>query len=545
MTYQLFNLPKAVLHSDAVIQPGWKVNFYLSTTTTPTPVYTTSALYVAHTQPVEADASGVLAPIYLDPSIAYKASVYDENDVLQYTVDPVNDSLISQAVVGAALYPRTAAEIAASVTPSAYYYAPGNIERYGADRTGAVNSKTAIQNACDQAAQAGGAKPFATGGTYLLSGSSKLVIKSDCDFSAAIFNIEDAPAIAVEISTGSAANPTDYIWNLDCKLPALVNLDKPGAGWAGQGTGLRLVNVQNSRIALKRIQEFSTGLHLSAYSQGCAYNSIHVENQYNNKINILLSAGNASGYVNENTFYSGACAHVSGEGTNIASVRHVLIECYSGGNIPNNNRFRDISLEGDGPEYHVEEQGIYNHFHGCRWEATAPKVYYNATATGGAIEGSTIEGGYGLTAIATTFAGIVAVKIGGIARRNGQCFADQGFSWSNVSGDDKRIVSIYPDSVTEPWEKSATATDWLWQWNGREFIGKRTGDAEASFRVKVDALNGRIYVAAGVFWSSGSGSPEGVITAPVGSSYSRTDGGAGTSFYIKESGSGNTGWAAK
>lgn len=49
----------------------------------------------------------------------------------------------------------------------------------------------------------------------------------------------------------------------------------------------------------------------------------------------------------------------------------------------------------------------------------------------------------------------------------------------------------------------------------------------------------------GVVWTSGSGSPEGVVTAPVGSLYSRTDGAAGTSLYVKESGSGNTGWAAK
>ena len=44
---------------------------------------------------------------------------------------------------------------------------------------------------------------------------------------------------------------------------------------------------------------------------------------------------------------------------------------------------------------------------------------------------------------------------------------------------------------------------------------------------------------------SGAGSPEGVVTAPVGSTYHRTDGGALTSFYVKESGTGNTGWVAK
>ena len=46
-------------------------------------------------------------------------------------------------------------------------------------------------------------------------------------------------------------------------------------------------------------------------------------------------------------------------------------------------------------------------------------------------------------------------------------------------------------------------------------------------------------------WRWGTGSPEGVVTAPVGTAYLRDDGGAGTVLYIKESGTGNTGWAAK
>lgn len=49
----------------------------------------------------------------------------------------------------------------------------------------------------------------------------------------------------------------------------------------------------------------------------------------------------------------------------------------------------------------------------------------------------------------------------------------------------------------------------------------------------------------GPILKTGSGSPEGVVTAPVGSLYTRTDGGAGTTLYVKESGTGNTGWVAK
>jgi hypothetical protein len=49
----------------------------------------------------------------------------------------------------------------------------------------------------------------------------------------------------------------------------------------------------------------------------------------------------------------------------------------------------------------------------------------------------------------------------------------------------------------------------------------------------------------GSIWTSGSGTPEGAVTAPVGSLFTRTDGGASTTLYVKESGTGNTGWVAK
>ena len=51
--------------------------------------------------------------------------------------------------------------------------------------------------------------------------------------------------------------------------------------------------------------------------------------------------------------------------------------------------------------------------------------------------------------------------------------------------------------------------------------------------------------AGAVIWTSGAGTPEGAVTAPVGSMYTSTNGGAGTTLYVKESGTGNTGWVAK
>lgn len=63
-------------------------------------------------------------------------------------------------------------------------------------------------------------------------------------------------------------------------------------------------------------------------------------------------------------------------------------------------------------------------------------------------------------------------------------------------------------------------------------------------RVKDFHLSGVMYLNAAqtVFIARGTGSPEGVLTGSPGAVFIRTDGGANTSFYVKESGSGNTGW---
>lgn len=53
----------------------------------------------------------------------------------------------------------------------------------------------------------------------------------------------------------------------------------------------------------------------------------------------------------------------------------------------------------------------------------------------------------------------------------------------------------------------------------------------------------RVGGATGPLILSGAGAP--AVSAPVGSIYQRTDGGAGTSLYVKESGTGTSGWVAK
>jgi hypothetical protein len=72
-------------------------------------------------------------------------------------------------------------------------------------------------------------------------------------------------------------------------------------------------------------------------------------------------------------------------------------------------------------------------------------------------------------------------------------------------------------------------------------------NGDGTLTVAFQIFNGIINTINGVAVSimAGSGAPEGSRTAPVGSIYLRSDGGAGTSIYVKQSGTGNTGWAAK
>jgi hypothetical protein len=87
-------------------------------------------------------------------------------------------------------------------------------------------------------------------------------------------------------------------------------------------------------------------------------------------------------------------------------------------------------------------------------------------------------------------------------------------------------------------EEAPYGVQQIYAWQGNMYLIPLSGGhirAEAPVKIQ----NG------GVIYS-GNGSPEGVIAAPVGSMYLRTNGGAGSTLYVKESGDGiNTGWVAK
>jgi hypothetical protein len=92
---------------------------------------------------------------------------------------------------------------------------------------------------------------------------------------------------------------------------------------------------------------------------------------------------------------------------------------------------------------------------------------------------------------------------------------------------------------------NAAPTSGTWQVNDIVYNATPTVGGHIGFVCTVAGTPGTwISFGEGGLSFSGTASPEGSVTAPVGSIFKRTTGAAGTSIYIKESGAGNTGWFA-
>jgi hypothetical protein len=121
-----------------------------------------------------------------------------------------------------------------------------------------------------------------------------------------------------------------------------------------------------------------------------------------------------------------------------------------------------------------------------------------------------------------------SVSLGSTATTN------QAFVWSGGTGTDRRMAVSGNTIQVSLNSNSATYQNLAVQTSGGDLVV----GSSSSTGLRLRASGG-----SAIF--SGTGTPEAAVTAPVGSLFLRTDGGAGTSLYVKESGAGNTGWVGK
>lgn len=134
------------------------------------------------------------------------------------------------------------------------------------------------------------------------------------------------------------------------------------------------------------------------------------------------------------------------------------------------------------------------------------------------------------------------------AHVNAEIMSDVAFTGGDASG----TWYVYIDSSTNALAKSQSLPGnqhvllCSVSWNGTTLSSLSNLTAAENhmdtLRLATKLLFGVLNGTVGIYF--GTGSPEGATTAAIGSLYIRTDGGPGTSVYIKEIGTGNTGWAA-
>lgn len=88
-------------------------------------------------------AAGASAELFLQVGVTYTFTLSDVNGNQLWSGPSIAGPGVTAASIGLALYPQTAAELAASVTPSTYVYPPLNPYRYGADGLNGANDTTA------------------------------------------------------------------------------------------------------------------------------------------------------------------------------------------------------------------------------------------------------------------------------------------------------------------------------------------------------------------------------------------------------------------
>jgi hypothetical protein len=175
MTVQLAPDPKLqFFNNQGDFLAGGQLLTYAAGTSNPQATWTDSTQTTVNQNPVILNARGE-ASVWFNTAFSYKLVLQDQIGNQIWTQDNIPGgsitlSQITQSFLGGILWPQSASEIAAGVSPTNLYYQYGNVLRYGADPTGTNDSSVAFQAACNSNAEV--FETWPGGGKYLFSNNT-------------------------------------------------------------------------------------------------------------------------------------------------------------------------------------------------------------------------------------------------------------------------------------------------------------------------------------------------------------------------------------
>jgi len=415
---------------------------------------------------------------------------------------------------------QTPAEASLAITAISTSKIEGNVLRYGATGDGVTSDATAIQNAINVKAVDGGIveMPTPVGGKYFI-GATQITIPANV-----VLRGDACETGAVEYTgAGTAFVISGFGSGIENMYITTTN---PAASGISMGNDsrrniLRRVTVQNTGTAASRT---GTGLVLSTTNAATTFSG-----------NLLMEQLYLLGYkygIDANCFELGFKTWTTVIGS-------------------------QVFIIGPGA-------GVVAGSRGIRFDSTTNGV--GSVIFGGTIEGfeapiEIADGGFGISCYVDIEGNTSNEPLLG-ASWNGEIVAHPAGTTYRGGANGSSNRWFMERHLNGVWDREAYYSHIFNLYDGSAALGTvdiTRGDSRIAggtptrkFRFAcgnsgADSAPDRNYLEmpSGVKWASGSGSPEGAVTGTVGSLYTRTDGGAGTTLYVKETGSGNTGWAAK
>lgn len=387
-----------------------------------------------------------------------------------------------------------------------------NVKDFGATGDGTTDDTAAINAAitfCNTLPRASLVIPE---GTYVISS----VVTFDIpDFSEIIIKGRFRVVTAGGLKFGSAVR------NVFGHTITGIDIRRDTIATNGAQSGCELANMAFSSIEIKRVNNFPTGVFCTASQPngGFSYNQLYLGLIHDNQYNLALTA-TGSGYTNENVFNGGSFNHSSGYP--VVDIANILM-INNPAHPLNNNRFMFPSLEdSQAAAVACRMEGVANVLFMPRLENPGNLTGYPVVLASNTQE-CYVRGAYGMNPSNISDSGLynTVETQQGIYRKSQGTLPIQRLQ--NLASSNNKLHSGLNSAGTE-----TSSID---------------GNGNAIFNTAKATTYFGPSVGVGIFF--GSGSPEGVVTAAIGSLFLNQTTGSGQVLYVKQTGVGNTGWVLK